>query len=275
MKDMITLMLITLICFPAISSDQDQSSYQSLDLEAMRNLSREQVDALPVETRRAYFKQMSHKRFGGQVEKPGSRQGRCLVVDSSGTANQDMFVRDFAILEKTIKVSPRLISGNSVTPTSATQARVNYNANAAVFLLKSNDLPAFLIAPEEGWGIINVSKLQYEGITSEVLSKRITVETTRAISLICGCGNVGLSMSAIVSPSDIDALQYTGFPASASKNCSTQLKKLGFSAPKVCDYRQACKEGWAPLPQDEFQQAIWNEVYKIPAEPIKIQYQQK
>ena len=38
-------------------------------------------------------------------------------------------------------------------------------------------------------------------------------------------------------------------------------------------YRQACKQGWAPAPTNEYQKAIWDQVHEIPTEPLKIKYQ--
>ena len=40
-------------------------------------------------------------------------------------------------------------------------------------------------------------------------------------------------------------------------------------------YRQACKEGRAPVPTNDVQRAIWNKVHQIPDSPLVIEFDPK
>jgi len=55
----------------------------------------------------------------------------------------------------------------------------------------------------------------------------------------------------------------------------TYLKALGVKPAEKTTYRKACREGWAPAPTNEVQQAIWDKVHQIPANPMKIEFDPK
>ena len=244
-------------------------------LEKLSKLSRAEVDALSPDVRREYFKRTSELHSGGIVEKPGVGSGTFLFVDSTKTLTEGMFARDFNMLDRTLKVSPKLVKGEAVTVETATAAMKELKANAAVFVVDKPTLPRLITASEEGWAIVNIGKLKAGEPSKEVLEKRITVEVIRGLAQIFGSGNAGMSMSPITSLQDIDDLQHPGFPASALKMCQAQMKKLGFEPKVVASYRVACKQGWAPPPKTEAQRIIWKQTHQIPDKPITIEYDPK
>ena len=244
-------------------------------LEKLSKLSRAEVDALSPAVRREYFKRTSELHSGGIVEKPGAGKGTFLFVDSTGELTEGMFARDFNMLDRTLKVSPKIVKGKPVTIETAGAAIKELNANAAVFVVSNSVLPRLITASEEGWAIVNMSKLKEGEPSKEVLEKRITVEVIRGLAQIFGSGNAGMSMSPITSLQDIDDLQHPGFPASALKMCQAQMKKLGFEPKVVASYRVACKQGWAPPPKTEAQRIIWKQTHQIPDKPITIEYDPK
>lgn len=241
-------------------------------LEWLSQLSRQEVDTLSPDVRREYFRRTSELHSGGIVEKPGAGGGTFLIVDSTGRLNDGMFSRDFGMLDRTLKVSPKIVAGRAVTAETATQVRIDMKANAAVFVVTNSALPRLITSSEDGWAIVNMSKLDVNNPAKEVLDKRITVEVIRGLGQIFGSGNNGLSMNAITSLEDIDGLQHTGFPASALKICQTQMRKLGFEPKVTASYRVACQQGWAPEPKTEAQRIIWNQYHTIPANPMKIEF---
>lgn len=44
---------------------------------------------------------------------------------------------------------------------------------------------------------------------------------------------------------------------------------------RVAKYSEACQEGWAPPPTNEFQKAIWDKVHAIPDKPMTIEFDPK
>ena len=244
-------------------------------LEKLSKLSRAEVDALSPAVRREYFKRTSELHSGGIVEKPGAGKGTFLFVDSTGELTEGMFARDFNMLDRTLKVSPKIVKGKPVTIETAGAAIKELNANAAVFVVSNSVLPRLITASEEGWAIVNIGKLKDGGPTKEIFEKRVTVEVIRGLAQIFGSGNSGMSMSAVTSLKDIDELQHPGFPPSAMKICQTQMRKLGFEPKVTASYRVACKQGWAPQPANYVQRKIWNEIHAIPDRPITIEFDPK
>ncbi len=244
-------------------------------LEKLSKLSRAEVDALSPAVRREYFKRTSELHSGGIVEKPGAGKGTFLFVDSTGELTEGMFARDFNMLDRTLKVSPKIVKGKPVTIETAGAAIKELNANAAVFVVSNSVLPRLITASEEGWAIVNIGKLKDGGPTKEVFEKRVTVEVIRGLAQIFGSGNSGMSMSAVTSLKDIDELAHPGFPPNAMKICQTQMRKLGFEPKVTASYRVACKQGWAPQPANDVQRKIWNEIHAIPDRPITIEFDPK
>jgi len=244
-------------------------------LERLSKFTRAEVDALSPDVRRAYFKRTSEIHSGGIVEKPGAGRGTFLFVDSTGSLTEGMFARDFGILDRTLKVRPEIVSGQPVAVETASAALKKLKANAAVFVVTNTALPRLVTASEEGWAIVNMSRLMEGEPSKEALEKRITVELIRGLAQIFGSGNGGMSMSAITSITDIDELQHLGFPAAAMKTCLPQMKKLGFEPRVTATYRVACKQGWAPPPTNDVQRKIWDKVHTIPKNPMKIEFDPK
>ena len=273
----LTLTLASLV-FAVVSQAVVIDGYDFNDpgtIERLSKLTRAEVDALSPDVRREYFKRTSELHSGGIIEKPGAGRGTFLFVDCTGTITEGMFARDFNILDRTLKVRPKVVRGQSVTVETASSALKALNANAAVFIVTNTALPRLVTASEEGWAIVNLCKLKAGEPSKESLEKRITVEVIRGLAQIFGSGNGGMSMVAITSLADIDEIQHPGFPAAAMKICQPQMKKLGFEPRVTATYMVACKQGWAPAPTNAIQKAIWDKVHALPTAPIKIKPEEK
>ena len=241
-------------------------------LQILSKLSRKEVDELSPAVRREYFKKVSEKHSGGIVEKSGAGSGLFLIVDSTRIIAEDIFVRDFSILKRVLRITPLIIKGEEASPYNASAYLKKLNANAAVFIVDSSKLPRLITAAEEGWAIVNIADLKDE--EKNVFEKRVSVEVIRGLAQIFGAGNNGLSLTAVTTVDDIDKITHTGFPQSAAHSCSAQMNKLGFEPKIIASYRVACIQGWAPAPTNETQQAIWDKVKaeqaQVPTKPIKI-----
>ena len=53
------------------------------------------------------------------------------------------------------------------------------------------------------------------------------------------------------------------------------LESRGVTPTIIAHYRQACQQGWAPAPTNEYQKAIWDKVHQLPTAPIKIKPETK
>ena len=82
-------------------------------------------------------------------------------------------------------------------------------------------------------------------------------------------------MSAVTAPGDLDGVTDEMPSTEALARMPDYLKGLGVTPLGRVPYRQACEEGWAPVPTNEFQRAIWNKVHQIPDRPLAIEYAPK
>ena len=54
-----------------------------------------------------------------------------------------------------------------------------------------------------------------------------------------------------------------------------RLKALGITKKISATYLDACEQGWAPAPTNEYQKAIWDKVHAAPKNPMKIEFDPK
>ena len=143
----------------------------------------------------------------------------------------------------------------------------------------SDTLPALLLAPEEGWAVVNVAALSKGNPSADVLASRVRKELLRGFALAGGC--TFMSRSQIVlrgdirSPRDLDSIQEDSYGVEAIMTLEKTLPYYGVMPWKQSTYTKACKEGWAPAPTNEFQKAIWDKVHEPPATPMKIEFDPK
>ena len=99
----------------------------------------------------------------------------------------------------------------------------------------------------------------------------------RGFALAGGCAFMSRSQIVlrddIRSPRDLDLIQEDSYGVEAIMTLEKTLPYYGVMPWKVATYKKACREGWAPAPTNEYQQAIWDKVHAIPTDPIKIKYQ--
>jgi hypothetical protein len=81
-------------------------------------------------------------------------------------------------------------------------------------------------------------------------------------------------MMASSSIEDLDSVQEF-IPIDMERRWTDYLANLGVKPAHIRTYKQACKEGWAPAPTNEYQKAIWDKVHEPPATPMKIEFDPK
>ena len=148
---------------------------------------------------------------------------------------------------------------------------------AVVAIVAANETPALMVAPEEGWSVINVTALADDFPPENVLAVRLQKEIWRAAALAVG-GCISYTqpclLAPVAKPSDLDTLKLVNpSPEAIMKMCNAAPSR-GIKAIKKATYRRACQEGWAPLPTNDVQRAIWEKVKadkeRVPTKPITI-----
>lgn len=239
-------------------------------------MTKEEFMKLPIETRRKMFADYQAKHFGRIVRKEGSDKGCFKFVSAQKSIPLGEIERPIREISKVMRINYALVEGDHVTVENAKAALTKNNAQAAVFIVADEKLPMrLLVAPEEGWAIVNVSKLNEGNPTHEVLVKRLCKETSRAFAYVAGAANGGRAaavMSPVASLGDLDDLPGDLLPRELFPRLNKQLERFGITPYVQTSYRRACEQGWAPKPSNEQEQKIWDAVHRIPDKPITIKY---
>ncbi len=140
-------------------------------------------------------------------------------------------------------------------------------AKTALHITVSQDpgAPTLLVAPEIPWAQVSVKALAADGASHEVVVARTQKEIWRAFMMCCGAANSNMSpcvMRTVCSLDDLDSQAVrVPCPEPMMKVMNAGMR-LGLKRPEVRTYKQACEEGWAPMPTNEVQRAIFEAVEK-------------
>ncbi len=212
-------------------------------------------------------------RFGGMVIRPGTMKGQLVIANSLNLPVE-------SIVNKAINDFKRLFNADIVVKdfsrpsiVSATKAVDETGGQLALFLIEDTELPILLCAPESRWVMLNASPLK-QGVDEDVFSKRLRIELVRGLALLSGSHSSaynGTLVDAVQSPEDLDKMNADmTLPVDVASRFKNYLGKYGVTQGLRVQYRQAVKEGWAPAPTNQVQQAIWDKIHALPTEPMKI-----
>lgn len=135
------------------------------------------------------------------------------------------------------------------------------NVAALLIIVDDPQQPSILVAPENRWAVLNVSSLITE--KTDVLNLRLKKELWRTVGYLMGAAYAGSGqcvMKPVLKIKDLDALEVSTLGLESIYKIQLALGKYGIAPEKVSTYRKACEEGWAPMPTNNFQKAIWEEV---------------
>ena len=218
------------------------------------------------------------RRNGGMVRKEGSMAGRIVIVDAQTKVDGDAFKDALEQLRKTLRMDITIAKGNPVTLTTAPGEFKKTRANMALFIVEDDSIPGtILFMPENGWGILNIAPLA-AGAGKEKFVSRVVKETIRAFALVAGGANSQYPhslMGPVTKPEDLDAIDSSRLPADMQARIFNYAEGFGVKPYIQTTYLNACREGWAPAPTNEFQKAIWDKIHTPPQTPLKIEFDPK
>ncbi len=132
----------------------------------------------------------------------------------------------------------------------------------AIIICDVKSQPALLVVPEEGWAAINLGVLGQD-VSDAILKTRVAKELWRATGYLLGVVNPALDhsmMGSVKTLSDLDAITGQMLNAEILIKVQQNAVKQGVSPSRMSTYKKACEEGWAPMPTNSIQKAIWEEV---------------
>ena len=245
---------------------------------SLKRFTREEFLRKPAEYRRAFAQEVIKAQTGGIVLKSGSGKGSFHFVNGSKLITIDAIKSAIEPIKKFARIDVKVGNGENVTPLNAQKAIKNSGANACIFLVDSDEIPRLLLAPEEGWGMVNVLALNSDSPPKEKLALRVRKEIVRAFTFVCGSVSDirnGITMRPVGGLSDIDSIPSDKFTPANMKTMEEQLRLLGIEPVVKATYKKACLEGWAPAPTNDIQKAIWDKIHALPTTPIKIKPETK
>ena len=218
------------------------------------------------------------ERLGGRLVKPGSMKGRFLFLDAQERVGADAGSGEVAKkVNFFVQFDAYAAKGPAPTLKTADKALADSGANAAVFLVDDDVLPALLVAPERRWAFVNVRPLAADKPDQERLEFRTRSELWRAFAMVLGAGDTESTacvMNPCVSLADLDKAESGMISMEPLATIQAHAKKIGITPYIRAFYRTACREGWAPAPTNQYQQAIWDKVMsdneRGPTNPITI-----
>ena len=218
------------------------------------------------------------RQSAGYVVKEGSQKGTFTFINTQKeVANQDIeaaaeIIRD----DLRIKVATK----EAISSDAASLVR-DSEGTLGVVIVADDTTPQLLVAPEDGWAVVNVRKLsaglQTQSAREKFLPNRVKYALIRAFAAVSGgMGSMypGNLMSA-TNLNELDMASTATLPVDTKTAVERFLKSRGYSPSIRVPYRKACQEGWAPAPTNDVQRAIWDKVHSIPATPMKIEFDPK
>ena len=228
----------------------------------------------------ARAKKNYERRTGGNVRKPGSAQGTVVFLNAQKKVSVEAMQVAFKEIDENIHPIVNVVSVNSVNLLNPKKEIIEQGGRVGVAIVDSAELPALVVAPEDGWAIVNVGRLAEGAESADVIADRTCKELLRAFALSCGCAF--MSRTQIVlrddvrKPKDLDSKSIEpSYGVEAQMTLGRLLPTYGVMPWKQTTYKKACQEGWAPSPTNDFQRAVWNKVFSIPEKPITIEYDSK
>ncbi len=216
-------------------------------------------------------------RLGGRVVKPGSQKGKIAVIDAQSRVAASNFL---AVAQNVASYTKLNVVYEKAAPGEAAKLKAASAADFAVVVVDDETTPAMLVAPEDGWAVVNVAKVGRNLKSAQAMEKffvgRCRREVIRAFSLLCGGGSSAYPGNVMNAAKLEDVDKYDeGIPHDMIMAYTAYLANYGVTPKIEAVYAKACREGWAPRPTNDVQKAIWERVHAVPDKPIKITFDPK
>ena len=235
------------------------------------------LKTLPESVRKAQGQAVKLFKIGPTVEKPGVGKGCFKFICCTDKISSSDVKESLEAIERIARINMNVAEGKTPSPKQAKSALKDYQAEAGIYVIDDDDLPRILLAPEDGWAMVNVAALSVDNPDRAKLVKRTNVELVRAFSFICSSSNDARSalMSPVGSLSDLDEFQTVYFAAFNGRNTVKALENFGIVPRVITSYLTACRQGWAHQPTNETERIIWDRVHsekeRGPVNGLKIQ----
>lgn len=216
---------------------------------------------------------------GGTLTRPDALKGRAIVVNAQNVVPSDSLANTIRTLNKSLNTQIIVQDSEPVQINEMKGKVKELKAEEAVFIVNDSSCQSvIMIAPEDNWALVNVAALSADNAKPAFVSARTNKELLRSFLMLCGAFNSSYDdsvMRGIKDVNDLDKIAKISPPLDVVGRVRKYLFARGIETRPPATYLKACREGWAPAPTNEVQQAIWDKVHSIPDKPITIEYDPK
>lgn len=210
-------------------------------------------------------------------------KGKAVLFNGQKSLSTEKLKGRLNILKGTLGTDVVIAQGQEFTLDSAFAILNREKANVGFFLIDNPSMPMSLVCLEEGWAMVNFSKLNIGTPDEKTLARRFGAELNRVIRSLLAVGENGrkpIRVLDTIKPAprngaDLDKLVNISIPVDEGLAIHGNMPSFGVSPERQIPYLIACKQGWAPLPTNAVQKAIWDKVHQLPSNPIKIKPETK
>ncbi|MGN0847138.1 MAG: hypothetical protein ACI4RA_07120 [Kiritimatiellia bacterium] len=215
---------------------------------------------------------------GGIVEK--ARAGNAIhVVNAQSVVPGDVVERIAGEIRRASQLPVDVRAGtvgDGGDPISAAAVCTKAGGvGAAVLVVSDGKLPMIVSSPDGRWAILNVGPIASDAPRAE---GRFRTLLWNAVAWAIGAGRGG-DRASVLAPfsglAELDAVSARDSGPVDHNRMVDVAAGLGIKLVTFASYRTACAQGWAPLPTNEVQKAIWDEVHAVPKNPIKVEFDPK
>ena len=223
-----------------------------------------------IAAQKARIYEMVMRRTGGKVVKPGSQKGAIVYVNCQKRAAASWLEESARYFEKEAKFHTEVREG------TFDLAAPKPVGNLSIFVVDDEALPSLLVAPESRWAMVNVAPLAKEA-KPVFFEARVKKQLTRAFAYLCGGANSQYPMAltgGVTKPDDLDRFFDPKLPVDVIARFTSYLAPFGVTPAEIQTYRNACRQGWAPAPTNDYQKAIYERMQadkeRGPSKPLTI-----
>ena len=107
---------------------------------------------------RETIRKVQTRKTGGMVRKAGSARGEFVVLNAQRTVPAEAVAPVVGALDKSIRVQSKVVSAEGVTAGNAKAEIAKAGGVLGVALVEGGG-PSLLVAPEDGWAVVDVASL--------------------------------------------------------------------------------------------------------------------
>lgn len=201
------------------------------------------------------------RKVGGFVVKPSNLPG-VLYLDLQDRLPHDFIAEKAKDIANSAKFKAMCESDKGDSQKAINKALERKKDVALVIaVVNEKGQPPVLLSPDQGWIKVNLDFLLSDNPDEARLKERMSRQMWRATGMIFGAGYSQQFATSVMQPvrklADLDAITGHTYATDTVQTIFKTANQLKIANVRPTTYKRACEEGWAPMPTNEWQKAIW------------------